>query len=144
MNGNPKDVFANMVLSKKYYEHCHWHALDDKVLEKMYSYELSENLQRIPSAIADGNQVIYSAIQYICRPEIFEKYGDECIRHPSNSCLHSGFARSVVEFAVAGYESDESEVDGSMSDDSMSESVADDDSEEEGSQAGADPESGED
>ena len=43
MNGNPKDVFANMVLSKKYYEHCHWHALDEK------GKAVPENLQAFGS-----------------------------------------------------------------------------------------------
>ena len=103
-------------------------------MEKVYSYELSNRLidENIGSAFSACGMPLYSPIQYFCRPEIFEKYGDECIRHPSDSCLHSGFVRSVLEFAVAGYDSDESEVDESDEDESDEDESDESDAEESG------------
>ena len=89
MNGCPKDVFANMALSKLYYLH-RWYTINDKVFEKMHSYELSDRLLQptdpyypTPNRMKPkGHQCM---IQYFCRPEIFEKYDmdDYFIRHPS-------------------------------------------------------------
>ena len=92
---------------------------DDKVLEKMYSRGVV-----YVGGFVYGPQLrcLPSLLQYICRPEIFEKYNvnDYNIRHPSAALMRdqplSIFARRVVDFAFAGYESDDSEVDNSDDD----------------------------